>query len=122
MTKEDLTKEEYGYVEKLLTVIEASGRNYDIDKILRAYLCAKKLHEGQKRNSGEPYIVHPVAVAEIALSLGLDTDSICAAFLHDTIEDCSDRITLDELRREIGVEHDGDALVGRTDKNGGYQH
>ena len=77
MTKEDLTKEEYGYVEKLLTVIEASGRNYDIDKILRAYLCAKKLHEGQKRNSGEPYIVHPVAVAEIALSLGLDTDSIC---------------------------------------------
>lgn len=80
MTKEDLTKEEYGYVEKLLTVIEASGRNYDIDKILRAYLCAKKLHEGQKRNSGEPYIVHPVAVAEIALSLGLDTDSICAAF------------------------------------------
>ena len=104
MTKEDLTKEEYGYVEKLLTVIEASGRNYDIDKILRAYLCAKKLHEGQKRNSGEPYIVHPVAVAEIALSLGLDTDSICAAFLHDTIEDCSDRITLDELRREFGPE------------------
>ena len=79
MTKEDLTKEEYGYVEKLLTVIEASGRNYDIDKILRAYLCAKKLHEGQKRNSGEPYIVHPVAVAEIALSLGLDTDSIFSA-------------------------------------------
>ena len=64
MTKEDLTKEEYGYVEKLLTVIEASGRNYDIDKILRAYLCAKKLHEGQKRNSGEPYIVHPVAVSD----------------------------------------------------------
>ena len=41
MTKEDLTKEEYGYVEKQLTVIEASGRNYEIDKILRAYLCAK---------------------------------------------------------------------------------
>ena len=44
MTKEDITKEEYGYVEKLLTVIEASGRNYDIYKILLAYLCAKKLH------------------------------------------------------------------------------
>lgn len=104
MTREDLTKEEYEYVAKILTVISSSGRNYDEDKILRAFLRAKSLHEGQKRNSGEPYIIHPVAVAEIALSLGLDTDSICAAFLHDTVEDCPDKIDLEDLKKEFGEE------------------
>ncbi|MFQ9125777.1 MAG: HD domain-containing protein [Butyricicoccaceae bacterium] len=44
-------------------------------------------HEGQKRRNGEPYIIHPVAVAEIVVEMGLDTDSICAALLHDCIED-----------------------------------
>lgn len=102
MTANDLTKEELSYISNLLSMIEASGRSYDIDKILRAYLCAKGLHEGQRRNSGEPYIIHPVAVAEIALSLGLDTDSLCAAFLHDTIEDCSDKITLAQLEHDFG--------------------
>lgn len=102
MTVEDLTNEERSYVQKLVTMIDASGHSFDVDKILRAYLRAKALHEGQFRNSGEPYIIHPVAVAEIVLSLGLDTDSVCAAFLHDTIEDCSDRISLDDIRREFG--------------------
>ena len=71
--------------------ISASGRNYNTEKIRAAYDYAAQLHAGQMRQSGEPYISHPVAVAQIVVQLGLDTDSICAALLHDTVEDCADK-------------------------------
>ncbi len=89
-------------IEKLLSVIRASEKRYDIEKIERAYLYARALHEGQYRVSGEPYISHPVAVAEIVTSLGLDTDSICAAFLHDTVEDCPDKTSIEILKNRFG--------------------
>ena len=76
----------------LLEIIEKNEKNYDIDKIKEAFNFAAKMHEGQTRLSGEPYICHPVAVAIIVAELGLDTDSICAALLHDTIEDCNTNI------------------------------
>ncbi|MBO5047307.1 MAG: bifunctional (p)ppGpp synthetase/guanosine-3',5'-bis(diphosphate) 3'-pyrophosphohydrolase [Clostridia bacterium] len=88
--------------EQLLNTIETSGKNYNIDKIKRAYEIASMLHEGQFRKSGEAYICHPIAVAEIVAELGLDTDSICAALLHDTVEDCSDKIDLPKLKKEFG--------------------
>ena len=56
------------------------------------------------RQSGEPYISHPVAVATIVAELGLDTDSICAALLHDTVEDCADRTNLETLAKMFGDE------------------
>lgn len=56
-------------------------------KIRAAYACAMKAHEGQKRRNGEPYIIHPVAVAEVIVEMGLDSDSVCAGLLHDCIED-----------------------------------
>lgn len=59
----------------------------NVKKIRAAYECAAAAHEGQKRRNGEPYIIHPVAVAEIIIEMGLDTDSICAGLLHDCIED-----------------------------------
>ncbi|MBQ4350969.1 MAG: bifunctional (p)ppGpp synthetase/guanosine-3',5'-bis(diphosphate) 3'-pyrophosphohydrolase [Clostridia bacterium] len=89
-------------IEKLLSVIRASEKRYDIEKIERAYLYARNVHEGQYRVSGEPYISHPVAVAEIVTSLGLDTDSICAAFLHDTVEDCPDKTSIEILKNRFG--------------------
>ncbi|MBR4205317.1 MAG: bifunctional (p)ppGpp synthetase/guanosine-3',5'-bis(diphosphate) 3'-pyrophosphohydrolase [Clostridia bacterium] len=89
-------------IEKILAVVTASEKHYDIEKIERAFLYAKSLHEGQYRVSGEPYISHPIAVAEIVTSLGLDTDSICAAFLHDTVEDCPDKTSIDILRSRFG--------------------
>ncbi len=89
-------------IEKLLFILEKSGKNYDLIKIRAAYQCAAELHEGQFRNSGEAYISHPIAVAEIAAGLGLDTDSICAALLHDTVEDCAEKVNLDEIRRRFG--------------------
>jgi GTP pyrophosphokinase len=88
--------------ERLLNTISTSGKNYNIEKITKAYETARTLHEGQFRKSGEPYICHPVSVAEIVASLGLDTDSICAALLHDTVEDCSDKVDLPKLKKEFG--------------------
>ncbi|MGM9652170.1 MAG: RelA/SpoT family protein [Eubacteriales bacterium] len=89
-------------IDKLLLSLESSGKKYDIPKIQRAFAYAAKLHEGQFRNSGDPYISHPIAVAEIVASLGLDTDSICAAFLHDTVEDCPDKTNLGLIREYFG--------------------
>ena len=84
--------------------LRATGKNYDIEKIERAAEYAAELHEGQFRVSGEPYISHPIAVAEIVAGLELDTNSICAALLHDTVEDCSDKTSLKELERLFGAE------------------
>lgn len=86
----------------LLEYLEGTERNYDFEKIKKAYEYADALHEGQMRLSGEPYISHPVAVARIVAELGLDTDSICAALLHDTVEDCADKTDLDTLAKMFG--------------------
>lgn len=89
-------------IEQLIKTLEKSGKNYDIGKIKKAYEYARELHKGQYRYSGEEYITHPVAVAEIVAGLELDTDSICAALLHDTVEDCGTRISIDDIRTEFG--------------------
>lgn len=81
-----------------------AGTTVNVDKINKAYEYALKMHEGQKRDSGEPYIVHPLSVALICAELNMDTDSICAALLHDVIEDCSDKTSYGEIAREFGEE------------------
>ncbi|MBQ5389361.1 MAG: bifunctional (p)ppGpp synthetase/guanosine-3',5'-bis(diphosphate) 3'-pyrophosphohydrolase [Clostridia bacterium] len=82
--------------------LDASGRNYNREKIDAAYAYADEMHAGQMRLSGEPYISHPLAVATIVVELGLDTDSVCAALLHDTVEDCADKTNLDILQERFG--------------------
>ena len=91
-------------IKKLFDILRATGKKYDIEKIEKAYDYAKALHEGQMRASGEPYISHPIAVAEIVAGLELDTDSICAALLHDTVEDCSEKTDLKEIEKLFGHE------------------
>ena len=86
----------------LVAMLKATGKKYDIDKIETAYEYARALHDGQFRASGEPYISHPIAVAEIVAGLELDTDSICAALLHDTVEDCSEKTNLKEIEKLFG--------------------
>ncbi len=88
--------------DKLLLTLAKSGKHYDTEKITRAYEFACSLHEGQCRISGEPYITHPVAVAEIVTTLGLDTDSVVAALLHDTVEDCGSMVSLDDIGKRFG--------------------
>ena len=89
-------------MKSLLDLLEKNDKYYDIQKITEAYNYSEKLHEGQFRLSGEPYISHPVAVARIVGELGLDTDSICAALLHDTVEDCADKTNLEILAKMFG--------------------
>ncbi len=92
----------YADIEKLLLALEKTGKHYDIEKIKKAFLYAKELHEGQFRYSGEAYICHPIAVAEIVAGLELDTDSICAALLHDTVEDCGSKTDLPTIKKSFG--------------------
>ncbi|MBS5145460.1 MAG: bifunctional (p)ppGpp synthetase/guanosine-3',5'-bis(diphosphate) 3'-pyrophosphohydrolase [Butyricicoccus pullicaecorum] len=74
-------------IDFLLERIKKQNASANLKKIRAAYECAAAAHEGQKRRNGEPYIIHPVAVAKIIAEMGLDTDSICAGLLHDCIED-----------------------------------
>ncbi|TRZ57260.1 MAG: bifunctional (p)ppGpp synthetase/guanosine-3',5'-bis(diphosphate) 3'-pyrophosphohydrolase [Streptomycetaceae bacterium] len=77
----------------------ASSKGEDVE---RAFLIAEKAHDGQLRKSGERYITHPVAVAQILAELGLNTETVIAALLHDTVEDTP--YSLKELRRDFGDE------------------
>jgi guanosine-3',5'-bis(diphosphate) 3'-pyrophosphohydrolase len=72
-----------------------------IERIRRAYQIGARAHAGQTRRSGEPYITHPVAVANILAELGLDAETITAAILHDTLEDTP--LSRTELEREFGT-------------------
>ena len=91
-------------VDSLIAGLEKTGKKYNFDKIRKAFEYANALHEGQFRKSGEKYICHPIAVAEIVADFGLDTDSICAALLHDTIEDCPDKIDIATIKQEFGTQ------------------
>ena len=99
-----MSLENFGGISKLIEMLKATGKNYDIDKIQKAADYAAELHAGQFRVSGEPYISHPIAVAEIVAGLELDTNSICAALLHDTVEDCSDKTDLSQIEKMFGAE------------------
>ena len=68
----------------------------------RAFIAAEKAHSGQLRKSGEPYITHPVAVAQILIDLGMDLATIMAALLHDTVEDTS--YSIEQIKEEFGDE------------------
>ncbi|HMI89643.1 MAG TPA: bifunctional (p)ppGpp synthetase/guanosine-3',5'-bis(diphosphate) 3'-pyrophosphohydrolase, partial [Polyangiaceae bacterium] len=74
----------------------------DVEIVSRAYDYSVRAHEGQKRKSGDPYFIHPAAVAGIITELRLDTASICAGLLHDVVEDTL--ATLDDVEREFGAE------------------
>ncbi|MDL2233310.1 bifunctional (p)ppGpp synthetase/guanosine-3',5'-bis(diphosphate) 3'-pyrophosphohydrolase [Ruminococcaceae bacterium OttesenSCG-928-L11] len=84
----------------LLKVIRLNDAQYDVEKIRRAYAVAAEAHAGQVRDSGEPYISHPVSVAMILADLGMDSDTLVAALLHDVVEDTD--VGLESLRKEFG--------------------
>ena len=88
--------------EKLVEAIHASGKAYNMEMIEKAYDLANEAHKGVCRRSGEPYICHPLAVARLVLDLGMDTESIAAALLHDVVEDTP--TTLDDLKAAFGEE------------------
>lgn len=79
-----------------------SGRAYDFALVDRAYALAEAAHADQRRRSGEPYICHPLSVAEILVEMGMDSESIAAALMHDVAEDTA--VTIEEIRQKFGAE------------------
>lgn len=106
-------------INDLMEKIKATDKQYDTDKIMRAYKLAEAAHEGQMRSSGEKYITHPLSVASILLDYCMDTDTICAALMHDVVEDTE--ITLDEIRKDFGEDVammvDGVTKIGQVPLN-----
>lgn len=115
-----MNEEYFSGFEKLLVTVR--GLNFsepDIQKITNAYKLADLAHSGQKRRSGEPYIIHPVAVAQILADMGMDADSVCAALLHDVVEDTE--YTSEQIKQMFGetIEHlvDGVTKLGQISVN-----
>ena len=79
-----------------------ANKNVDTSIVERAFVAAETAHQGQLRKSGDPYITHPVAVAEILVEFGLDPATIAAALLHDTVEDTN--YSSEKLRADFGDE------------------
>ena len=86
----------------LLQSIREQRDDANVRKIRYAYFVAERAHSGQARTSGEPYILHPLAVARILVDLRMDDDSICAALLHDVLEDCD--VGPETIGREFGAD------------------
>ncbi len=89
-------------IEDIIARVKSYNRRSDIKLINRVYEFAEKNHGDQKRRSGEPYISHPLEVAYIVSTLELDDNAICAALLHDVVEDTE--ITLDDIKEEFNPE------------------
>ncbi|MDI3328788.1 MAG: bifunctional (p)ppGpp synthetase/guanosine-3',5'-bis(diphosphate) 3'-pyrophosphohydrolase [Alicyclobacillaceae bacterium] len=88
--------------ERLCEKVRGYGTEEDVEKLREAYGVAKSAHAGQKRSSGEDYILHPLAVAEILADLHLDSTTLTAALLHDVVEDTP--VTLEEISKRFGSE------------------
>jgi GTP pyrophosphokinase len=91
-----------GAVDRLVKTVRTHHPKADIGLIERAYTAAERAHSGQLRRSGEPYITHPVAVAQILADLGIGAKTLAAALLHDTVEDTD--YSLDMIRSDFGDE------------------
>ena len=89
-------------IDEVILQMKKNNRKSDTNLIKRAYEFAKEKHGDQLRKSGEPYIIHPVQVSYILSTLGLDESTICAALLHDVVEDTE--VTKDMLEKEFGAE------------------
>jgi GTP pyrophosphokinase len=89
-------------LEPLFRSVRASHPKADLALIERAYTTAEFHHREQRRKSGDPYITHPLAVTTILADIGMTEATLCAALLHDTVEDTA--YTLDELRKDFGAE------------------
>ena len=89
-------------IDKLIKIINENCNNVNIETIKKAYNLAKEAHKNQSRESGEPYIIHPIDVACILAELGMDTSTIAAGLLHDVIEDTD--YTYEDLAKEFNEE------------------
>ena len=104
--------------QEFLKGLQEINPSYDIELIEKAYDLAGKMHQGQLRKSGEPYLIHPVAVAKILAELGMDDQAIVAGLLHDVVEDTD--YTTEQLREDFG--DDIELLVDGVTKLGSLKY
>ena len=102
-------------LEQLTEAIGSYHPAADLDVVRRAYQFAAKAHEGQTRRSGDPYVTHPLAVAQVIADLKLDVASVCAGLLHDAVEDTSATVEqlTDMFGKEIAFLVDGVTKLGK---------
>src|SRR4051794_35463729 len=84
----------------LAQTVRENMPNANLDYIRQAFEFSAESHNGDKRKSGEPYVIHPLEVAQILAEMSLDQETIAAALLHDVVEDCG--ITREEIEEEFG--------------------
>ena len=89
-------------IQELLEKVAANNQNADLELIQRAYVFAATAHAGQTRLSGEPYLSHPLAVADTLADMGFDEPTVAAGLLHDTVEDT--KATIEEIDENFGEE------------------
>ncbi|MEY3496507.1 MAG: hypothetical protein RJA80_730, partial [Actinomycetota bacterium] len=95
-------KSETKEIDQLIKTLKKYHSKDNFDLVNKAYEVSKKQHEGQKRRSGEEYITHPIAVAQILADLGLSSETLAAALLHDTVEDTG--YSIEKLEEDFGAE------------------
>ena len=89
-------------INEIIETIKSYHPEADVQAVMKAYVYSAKVHAGQTRRSGEPYLSHPLAVAALLAEMRLDVASICAGLLHDTVEDT--HASLDDIRALLGEE------------------
>ena len=105
-------------MQNILSRLAANSTEAEQALVRKAYAYAAAAHAGQVRLSGEPYLSHPLAVAEVLAELGFDAHSVAAGLLHDTVEDT--KVTLEEVDAEFG-EQVADIVDGVTLEEKGAQ-
>ncbi|HLR64558.1 MAG TPA: bifunctional (p)ppGpp synthetase/guanosine-3',5'-bis(diphosphate) 3'-pyrophosphohydrolase [Pseudogracilibacillus sp.] len=118
-----MSKDKNVTIDEIIEKVKEYMTTEDVDFVYRAYEFARDAHEGQFRKSGEPYIIHPVQVANILVDLEMDAETIAGGFLHDVVEDTE--VTLEELaeafNEEVAMLVDGvtklDKLKYKSSKN-----
>ena len=98
---ENVSPAPFGTIESILNKISSREFNINTKKLVEAYEFSKKAHEGQKRKSGEDYIIHPLHVSEILIDLGMDQETIITGLLHDVVEDTP--ISIKDIEKKFGV-------------------
>lgn len=100
--------------EKYLSEMEEINPKYNDEIIVRAFETARRLHDGQIRKSGEPYIIHPIAVTKILANFGMDNETIVAGLLHDVVEDTdyTREMLVEDFNEEIALLVDGVTKLG----------
>jgi len=101
----------------ILDTVSEYSTDADLDTVMRAYVFSARAHAGQMRKSGEPYLIHPIAVAGILAKLRMDVDTIAVGLLHDTMEDCltTHEELAEEFSEDVADMVDGVTKIGKLE-------